>query len=198
VADNIVTTSQDVPPLESREVPRSNFVTVLAWILIVGSGFVTFISLMQAVMLGFFFPLEQIPLHSGPPHAVENDSPLIEFLFSKVQYFFFAFWLLALLTLVCSIGLLRRKNWARLILVGILGLGIVWNVGGTWLQWQMFSAFTQFPSKTQPDEFTQQMESMFAVMRVGTTIFALAITVLLAWLVKRLVSPPIRQEFRAL
>jgi hypothetical protein len=197
VADNIVTTSQDVPPLKSHEVPRSNFVTVLAWILIVGSGFATFISLMQAVMLGFFFPTEQFSLHSGLPHGVENTSPLIEFLFSKVQYFFFAFWLLALLTLVSSIGLLHRKNWARLILVGILGLGVVWNLGGTWLQWQMFSAFPQFPSKTQPDEFTQQMESMFAIVRVGTTIFILASAVLLAWLVKRLVSLPIRDEFGA-
>jgi hypothetical protein len=46
----------------TREVPQSNFVTVLAWILIVGSGFVTFISLMQAVMLGFFFPTGQLSL----------------------------------------------------------------------------------------------------------------------------------------
>jgi hypothetical protein len=198
MAEGLVTTSQDVPALKNGEVPRSNFVTVLAWILIVGSGFVTFISLMQAVMLAFFFPTEQFSLNSGPPHGIENAPPLMEFLISKVLYLFLAFWLLALLTLVSSIGLLRRKNWARLILVGIFGLGILWNLGSIWLQWQMFSAFPQFSLKTQPDQFTQQMESMFAVMRVGTTIFALAVAVLFAWLVKRLVSLPIRNEFGAL
>jgi flagellar biogenesis protein FliO len=62
----------------------------------------------------------------------------------------------------------------------------------------MFSAFSQFPSNTQPAEFTQQMDSMFAVMRMGTTIVTLAIAVLLAWLVKRLVSLPVRHEFGAL
>jgi hypothetical protein len=164
-AEESVTTSQDVPPLKPDEVPRSNFVTVLAWLLIVGSGFVTFISLMQAVMLAFFFPADQFSVNSAPPHGIENAPPLMEFLFSKVRYFFLAFWLLALLTLVSSIGLLCRKNWGRLILVGIFSLGIVWNLGSIWLQWQMFSAFPQFSPKTQPDQFTQQMESMFAVMR---------------------------------
>jgi hypothetical protein len=194
MAEGSVTTSQAVPPLKPGEVPRSNFVTVLAWLLIVGSGFVTFISLMQAVMLAFFFPAEQFSLNSAFPHGIENAPPLMEFLFSKVRYFVLAFWLLALLTLVSSIGLLRRKNWARLFLVGIFSLGIVWNLGSIWLQWQMFS-FPQFSQKTQPDQFTQQMESMFAVMRVGTTIFALAVAVLFAWFVKRLVSLPIRDEF---
>ena len=51
MAEEPVTTSQNVPPLKPGEVPRSNFVTVLAWLLIAGSGFVTCISLTQAVML---------------------------------------------------------------------------------------------------------------------------------------------------
>jgi hypothetical protein len=183
-------------PLESHGASRSSFVTALAWVLIAVSGFGTFISLMQAVMLTFFFPSEHFWSNARAPHGIENIPPLMQFLSSKVQYFFLAFWLLTALTLVSSIGLLRRKNWARLIVVGIFGLGVIWNLGGIWLQWQMFSS-TQFPAKA-PAEFTQQMETMMGAMRVGTTIFAVAVAALLAWLIKRLVSLPIRREFGAL
>ena len=121
----------------------------------------------------------------------------MQFLSSKVQYFFLATWLLTALTLVSSIGLLRRKNWARLIVVDIFGLGVIWNLGGIWLRWQMFSS-TQFLLAEGPAEFTRQIEMMIVAMRVGTTIFAIAVAALLAWLIKRLVSLPIRREFGAL
>jgi hypothetical protein len=190
-----VTTSQDMLPLESHGVARSTFVTALAWVLIAVSGFGAFISLMQAVMLIFIFPSEHF-WNAPAPHGVQNIPPLVQFLSSNVQYFFLAFWLLTALTLVSSIGLLRRKNWARLTVVGIFGLGVVWNLGGIWLQWRMFSP-TELPAKA-PADFTREMETMMTVMRVATTIFAVAVAVLLAWLIRRLVSPRIRREFGAL
>jgi hypothetical protein len=188
-------TSQNIPSLENRVPSQSNFVTVLAWVLIVSSGLATFISLMQAATLTFVFP-RGFWLNSQSPHGGENIPPVLQFLSSHVQYFFLAFWLLAVLSLVSSIGLVRRKNWARLIVIGILGLGVVWNLGGIWLQWQLVSTFNQLPAQAPP-EFTQQMETMMVTLRVGTTVVAFAIAVLFAWLIKRLVSPSIRSEFGA-
>ena len=191
-----MTTSQDMLPPESHGASRSSFVTALAWVLIAVSGFGTFLSSMQAVMLTFFFPSEHFWSNAPAPHGIENIPPFMQFSSSEVRYFFCAYWLLTALTLVSSIGLLHRKNWARLIVVGIFGLGVIWNLGGIWLQWQMFSP-TQF-RVLAPAEWTQQMETMIVALRVGTTIFAVAIAALLGWLIKRLVSLPVRREFGAL
>jgi hypothetical protein len=191
-----VTTSENAPPAQSIEAPRSNFVTVLAWVLIVGSGLLTFVAVMQAVMLTFVFP-HGFWSNPQPPHASENIPPLVQFLASKAQYFFLAFWLLAVVTLAASIGLLRRKNWARLIVICIFGLGVVWNLGGIWLQGQMVSTFTQLPAQTPP-EFAQQMQHTFVVMRVVTAIFAIAVAIVFAWLIRRLVSARVKAEFGAL
>ena len=193
----MVRTSQDTLPLESHAASRSSFVTALAWILIAVSGFGTFISSMQAVMLTFFLPSESLLVERPAPHGIENIPPFMQFSSLEVRYFFLAFWLLTALTLVSSIGLLRRKNWARLIVVGIFGLGVIWNLGRIWLQWQQMFSFTQFLA-TFPAEWTQQMQTMMVATRVGTTIFAIAIAALLGWLIKRLVSLPVRREFGAL
>ncbi len=39
---------------------RSDFVTTLAWIFIALAGFAVFISLLQNIMLNFFFPLDKM------------------------------------------------------------------------------------------------------------------------------------------
>jgi hypothetical protein len=195
----MVRTSKDTLPLKSHGASRSSFVTVLAWILIAVSAYATFMSSLQAVMLIFFFPSEHFWSNAPAPHGIETSSPFMHFLSSEVRYFFLVFWLLAALALVSSIGLLRRKNWARLIVIGILGLCVIWNLAGIWLQWQFASSSsTRLLLAEAPAEFTRQTETIILAARVSTAIFAVAISGLLVWLITRLVSRPIRREFGAL
>jgi len=189
--------SQDTVSAENHEVPRSTFVTVLSWVLIVGAGFLTLISVMQALMFFFVLPTDRFWSTARPPKGIETFPPLIQLLLSNVRLVFLMNWLLILLTLVSSIGLLYRKNWARIIIVCIFGVGIVLNLGGIWLQSQMFSSLPHFSARA-PAGFTQQMDTMVTVMRIGSGIFAVAIAGLLAWLIKRLASRPVRGEFGAL
>jgi hypothetical protein len=193
-----VTTSPNMLPLESHGAPRSSFVTALAWILIAVSGFGTFVSSLQAVMLTFFLPSEHFWSNAPAPHGIENIPPFMQFSSLEVRYFFLAFWLLTALTLVCSVGLLRRKNWARLIVVGIFGLGVIWNLSGIWLKWHMFSSSSTQLLLAEAPEFRRQFDTMRVAILVSTTIFAIAVVALLGWLIKRLVSLPVRREFGAL
>jgi len=175
---------------QSPTTTRSSFVTVLAWIFIVGGGFTTFISILQNVMLTFFFPADQIQMAKG----AENMPAVALFMLNHMRLFFAAFLVLSLTVFVSSIGLLKRKNWARVIFIGLFVLGILWNVGGLFLQNAMFSAMPA-PSPDAPEEFKAQMESMAHVMLVFSFVMAVGMSVLFGWLIKRLASPAIRREF---
>jgi hypothetical protein len=174
---------------------RSTFITVLAWLSIAGSGFVTFISLMQAAMFFLLFR-DKFPIANREWPGHEQLPAFVQFLFSHPELFFATFWSLALLTLVASIGLLRRKNWARLYFIAVLALGCVWNLGGIWVQRQMLSTMPT-SMRGAPAEFARNFELMGTIISIGTTIMAIAITILFVWLIKRLLSPAIRAEFDA-
>jgi len=169
---------------------RSSFVTVLAWIVIVGGGFATFISVLQNVMLTFFFPVDQMQTMQG----AENMPAVALFMLNHMRFFFAAFLILSLTVFASSIGLLKRKNWARVVFIGLFVLGILWNVASIFIQNAIFSAMPAPPSGA-PQEFKAQMESMANVMLLFSLVMAVGVSVLFGWLIKRLLSPAIRQEF---
>lgn len=167
---------------------RSTFVTVLAWVFIVITGFMTFISLLQNVMINTMVPFENMPSPSGP--GVEKMPAAFEFIFGNIHLVFLTFFVISAATLISAIGLLRRKNWARKVFIGILGLGIVWNIGGIIFQQMVFSSMPPLPSDA-PDGFNQ----MATIMFVFSAVMAAGISLLFAWLIKRLLSASIRAEF---
>jgi hypothetical protein len=126
--------------------PRSTLVTAIAWVLIVMTGFSTALSLLETMIIN------TMPVVSGQDLVVQ------------------AFLAISATSFVAAVGLLRRKNWARLITVGILGLGFLWSLGSI---------------------VTQQI--MFSSIGIAT---AIGLSVLCAWLIKRLLSGPVRAEFQ--
>jgi hypothetical protein len=187
------------PPTVQSAIPaqtRSTFITVLAWIFIVLGGFATFISLFQAAMITFVFPEAKFWSDPGPVRGLENLPPIARFMLANVTLFFVTVWTLLLVTFVSAFALLRRKNWARLYFVVLMALGIVWNIGGVSLQFGVLSTFS--PPEGTPPEFGRNLEVMHIVMGIANTVFAVVLTGLFAWIIKRLVSPSIRAEFNAL
>ena len=80
---------------------KSTFVTVVAWIFIVLSAMTLAGVFMQAIMFAFVFDPE-----------IKNE------MFSEVPWLTFiwmAMCLCVVLALIASIGLLHRKNWARIL-----------------------------------------------------------------------------------
>lgn len=174
----------------SDTINRSAFVTVLAWIFIVLSGFGTMISLLQNIMVQIMFnaPEMEKSLQTLPPGA----PPFVAFMISHFQLFFFATFVLTAVTLVASIGLLKRRNWARLYFVAFMILGIVWNFGSLALQFTMLSSMqSSFPSvPNAPD-----MKPFMMVMAAMSVLLALGFSALFGWIAKRLLAPAVAAEF---
>jgi hypothetical protein len=173
---------------------RSTFVTVVASIFIAIAGFATLIALLQALMFTFMFPAGQFP-PAGDAKGMEEMPAFFRFMIQNMHWFFVMFWSLSLLTLISAIGLLLRKNWARLVFVGLMAFGILWNLGGIVLQEYMMSSFPQMPAHAPPDA---GFETMMMVMRFAMGVFGIAMSVVFAWIIKRLVSRPVKAEFNAL
>ncbi len=167
--------------------PRSTFITALAWTFIVMAGFASLIAVAQNIMIQLMFPTDL----ALPPSTDASGVPaILDFLLGHIRYLFLAFLILSIGTLVAAIGLLKRRNWARLAFVGILGLGILWNLAGIALQQLVFAS----PDHPQAGG-APELERMVMFMRVFSALFAVGLSLLLAWLVKRLLSAPVRAEF---
>jgi hypothetical protein len=169
---------------------KSKFVTVIAWIFIVGSGFATFVSILQNIIVNLIFPTEIIREAFNDATAQEHIPSAFRFLFLNIRTFLFGFFVLSAATLTSAIGLLRRRNWARILFVVMMCLGILLHAGGVALHFSMFSAMP-VPEEGMPDHFM----IMVNIMKGFSVGLALGMSVLLGWIIKKLVSAKIRAEF---
>lgn len=174
----------------NQEMKKSTFVTVLAWIFIVGAGFTTFISVLQNIMINLVFPVEKMNEAFSDPKAQEHIPLLFRFLFSNIRIFFFSFLVISATTFTSAIGLLKRKNWARITFIVIMALGILWNISGIVMQFSMLSSMP-IPEGEMPNQFATMMN----IMKIFTLVMAIGISVLFGWIIKKLASEKIKAEF---
>jgi len=173
--------------------PRSAFVTAIAWVFIALSGFATLISILQNVMIYTFFPADKMHASLAQAQAQQDMPAAILFMFEHMRAIFTAVSVFTFGTLIISIGLLRRHNWARILVIGLLGLGIAWNIAGLLLQW--FSVrFMPHPPQAPP-EMQAQFQTMMSVMMIFSVIMALGMSVLFGWIIRRLTSTVVKSEF---
>lgn len=184
-------------PGQNQTTSRSTFVTTLAWNSIVLGGFATFISLLQNIMFNVFFPLSD--MQEIAQGKASSQLPWIaKFMFANMRLFFGGFFVVSVATLIASVGLLRRRNWARLAFIGLMALGIIWNVGALLVQQLMFSSISfPGPRADGPREFSVDFETMATVIQVFSVVMTVALSALSGWILWRLTSKPIAAEFRS-
>ena len=176
----------------SEDRKQSTFVTVVAWIFIALSGFGTAISILQNILVQTVFRSPEVSqaVQTPPP----GTPPFAAFMTAHFQWFFLAFLLVSAFMLASSIGLLKRRNWARLSFIGLLSLAILWQIGGLALQFSMISSMRQQFSAAAvqggPD-----MAPFFIGIAVVSVLFAVGFSVLFGWIIKRLLSPAVVAEF---
>jgi hypothetical protein len=171
---------------EQGPAQRSTFVTVLAWLLIAFAGFATLIGLMQNIMIHTVMPFDRLPADAP---GMERMPGFFRFLFSNVHLVFLSFLVLSAVALVSAIGLLKRKNWSRLVFIGLFGLGILWNIAGVVLQQVMMSSMST-PAGAPPE-----FENAATFMLIFGVLFAAAFSALFGWLMFKLLSRRVRAEF---
>jgi len=170
---------------------RSGFVTGLAWIFIALSSFATLIGVLQNVMVWLLFPDDLMREMMSQPQGAPAMPAVAQWMLENFRLLIATFLLLCVATLVSAIGLLSRKNWARLTFMGIMGLGIAWNLAGVAIP---FLVFPPLPDDT-PGEFLQEFELVMKVMMAVSVVMALALSALFGWIIRKLVSQGIRREF---
>jgi uncharacterized membrane protein len=191
------------PPLgpEFSARPKSTFVTVVAWVFIILSGFATVISLLQNLMVGYM-PRDLFDSAMQDSTFAHVMPPPARFMFNHLQLLVLCVFILTALMLAASIGLLQRRNWARRVFIGLLGFGIVYNLAGLVIEQSMMSSMTsQFPldSAFSADSTfrstAQRFDQMMAGFRIVMYVVTIGFAALFGWIIANLLSRPIREEF---
>ena len=170
----------------------SRFVTGVAWIFIVISGFSVAIALGQALALLFWPPLVDVIDQYQATAAQQGEAAtLAAFVLDNLAWMTLSNLFVSMLVLIAAIGLLKRFNWARLMFIVILGLMILWAIGSIFMLWQ--TAPFDAPAAAAAYQPVFRGPSMSSLL--FGTVFALLICLLIGWVIRRLCSAPIRAEF---
>jgi hypothetical protein len=168
---------------------KSTFVTVLAWIFIALAGFATFISIFQNIMVWTLFPVEE--MNKAFEGSQEQVSFFISFMFSNIRFIVLGIFIVSGITFVSAIGMLKRKNWGRLIFIAVMGLGICWNIFALIIQNWMMASMPDFPFA----EMETPLFIIMTIMKIVTFVFVVAFSYLFGWLIYKLASPKVKAEF---
>lgn len=179
---------------QTPPVVRSTFVTVVAWIFIVLAGFATLISFLQNIMIAMMFPAAEMEKAANQVATEPNAPWFATFMFNHFQLFFLAFLVVSASALTAAIGLLLRKNWARILFVAIMGMGILWNVAAVVMMFIFVSSFLDIPASAH-QHAPPQFDVMFKVMMGFNLLMVLGFCGLFGWIIKKLMSGDIKHEF---
>lgn len=177
--------------------PRSGFVSAIAWTFIALAGFATLIAALQnavfMLMLSGDPTFEKLTREAA---ASGHMPPFAVLMFANFRVLLAGFLAVSALTLAAAIGLLKRRNWARLAFITLMLLGVLWNLGGIWLAFSMWTWFPPLPDAA-PAEFRVGFETMTKVITAVNIVVGVLLAGLFGWIAKRLASRDIRQEFAA-
>lgn len=170
---------------------RSEFVTVVAWIFIILSG----IGILIFGSDGLFITM--LPFgNMMTQHAGQGGVPPISsaFITTLLRWMFAAIVLLQVWVLASSIGLLLRKNWARISFLVCLVVVLIWNglgVLASILGLVGIHSISRLQEAGMPPDFQPTMRGFMVFWLLMT----IAFMVLFGWILKRLTSENIRREF---
>jgi hypothetical protein len=172
---------------------RSLFVTFTAWVVIVLAALGCAAGVLEQASLASFGPGLGMTLQAGPL------APLTGWLLNYLPWVNGAGLLLSVALLVTAGGLLLRMEWARRGFIGLMVLSIGVNLAGLWLQHELVQSLVHSTLSAAPlPALAQKVVGGFvAAARLGGVLATLVLCVVMAWVIQRLRSPMVRQEFAA-
>jgi hypothetical protein len=178
--------------VEHAPTPHSTFIDGLAWTTLVVSVLVIPMSLlMMLASSGPTTDVREMLAVSGFDVAVPNS---IVFVFKHLRWISLSLFVLSVFSVVSSLALLKRRNWARLAFIWMLVLNIGLNVVGVAVAF--FSKSPPTLANGLPAAAQAQVEWTVRLAMGINGILIIALSVAMAWMVKRLLSSDIKREFR--
>jgi len=172
---------------------RSLFVTMTAWVFIVLAALASLSALLQNAEIASFLPGLTVVGNVQP-----QPLPLLTgLLMGYLPWVVGAGLAVSLATLACAIGLLLRLEWARRSFIALLVLAIAANVVGLWLQHEVLQSVVSnaLASSPLPPSAAHVFGGFVTAARVMAVLVTVGACLLLVWIIRRLMSPAVRQEF---
>ncbi len=155
---------------------RSNFVTVLAWVMIAFGVFSVLMVLLQFVLVNMILPA----IGAAVPAAFLRVSMLFSLAFSVFMTY-------------GAYALLQRRNWARILYIVMFIVSVVLHLLVAAAFGLGFS-LVDLPAAGN-ELLPREFQSAFRAMAITLAILMLAMAVGYVWLARRLLSPGIAAEF---
>jgi hypothetical protein len=170
---------------------RSWFVTATAWLFIVLAVLACAAGVVQQATLASWAPGMQASVLAAPL------APVTGLLMAYLPWLVGAGLLLSVATLVAAAGLLWRQEWARRVFIGLLLLAIVGQVAGLWLQHELVQSLAgaTLQQASVPAAALGVFGGFVTATQVMGALVTLCLCIGLGWIVRRLMSPMVRQEF---
>jgi uncharacterized membrane protein len=170
---------------------RSLFVTATAWVFIILAALTSVSALVQNAAVASLMPgLQFTPDQSSLPM-------LTGLLVGYLPWVVGAGLVLSLATLASAIGLLLRLDWARRTFIGLLIVAIFANLLGLWLQQELLQSVVNstLSGVSIPARALGVFGGFVTAARVMAVLMTLVGCFLLGWIIRRLMSAAVRQEF---
>ena len=170
---------------------RSLFVTLTAWLFLVLAGLSCLWALLQSAQATSWMAV----LHGL---GASQPLPLLTgLLVAYLPWLVGAGLTVSLATMASAAGLLLRRDWARRCFIALLGLAIAANLVGLWLQHEVVQSVVQATLARSP--LPPSAAGVFGSFATAAQLMAVVVTLvgctLLGWIMRRLMSQAVRQEF---
>ncbi|MES3013964.1 MAG: hypothetical protein V4750_09595 [Pseudomonadota bacterium] len=168
---------------------RSLFVTATAWVFIVLAVLTSISALVQNAAVASLMPGMQV--------ATERLPLLTGLLIGYLPWVVGIGVVMSLATLASAIGLLMRLDWARRSFIALLVVAIFANLLGLWLQQEVVQSVVSstLSSVAIPQQALGVFGGFVTAARVMAVLMTLVGCALLGWIIRRLMSATVRQEF---
>ena len=178
--------------MDDSRLAHSTFVTALAWVFVLLAGFGALVCLLQSVMVALMSPHEAVQQIAYTSNVHVRD--FARFIFGHLSAIFRVLLLVFVATLGASIGLLKRNNAARIAFLGLMGLGILWNLVSLVLMYYFFSLLPDvLATPASPPEWPFRL--VRNIVFVFGTCLSIACIGLFWWIARRLLADDVRREF---
>jgi len=169
---------------------RSLFVTTTAWVFIVLAVLACVSALVQNAAVASLMP--------GFAMVGGQAQPLLTgLLIGYLPWVVGTGLVMSFATLASAVGLLLRLDWARRAFIGLLAVAIVANLLGLWLQQEVVQSVVHntLSHTTIPEQVLGVFGGFVTAARVMAVLMTLVACAMLAWIIRRLMSEAVRQEF---
>ena len=168
---------------------RSLFVTATAWVFIILAALTSMSALVQNAAVASLMPGLQI--------ATARLPLLTGLLIGYLPWVVGIGLVMSLATLASAIGLLMRLDWARRSFIVLLVVAIFANLLGLWLQQEVVQSVVSntLNNVAIPQQAMGVFGGFVTAARVMAVLMTLVGCALLGWIIRRLMSATVRQEF---